>query len=51
MLNKEREERKKRSISIDLTVEKEGKEADGEEFSKQVMFLYDDAELLKRKKE
>jgi hypothetical protein len=54
MLNKEREERKKRRDSItnppdDLL--KDLKDDDDGEFSKPMMYLFDDVELKARKKE
>jgi hypothetical protein len=50
MLNKEREERKKRRDSMNAPDEKE-EVAEEEEFSKPMMYLFDDAELQARKKE
>lgn len=49
MLNKEREERKKRKDS--LTQNPEQKPVDDDEFSKPMMYLFDDEELKERKKE
>ena len=53
MLNQEREERKKRRDSLTMdptTVEGNSKEQE-EEFSKTIMYLYDDDELKERKKD
>ena len=49
MLNKEREERKKRKDS--MTQNPEQKPVEEEEFSKPMMYLFDDEELKERKKE
>lgn len=52
MLNKEREERKKRRDSMSAPAGGEGEEAPEEdEFSKPMMYLFDDNELRERKKE
>lgn len=57
MLNKEREERKKRRDSLSmpndeaLKDQEKNKDPDDEEFSKPMMILYDDAELKERKRE
>ena len=50
MLNKEREERRKRKDSLTQEVTTEPV-ADEDEFSKPMMYLFDDAELQERKKE
>lgn len=57
MLNKERKERKKRKDSVlseegDLKKDNEGnKSNDEQEFSKPMMYLYDEEELMERLKE
>ena len=50
MLNKEREERKKRRESLDGTLGEDNAE-DDDGFSKPMMYLFDDNELKERKKE
>lgn len=51
MLNKEREERKKRRDSMTQPIESIKDKDDEEEFSKPMMYLFDDAELKERKRE
>jgi hypothetical protein len=51
MLNKEREERKKRRDSLTEPLPVEDKKEEDEEFSRPMMYLFDDHELKMRKKE
>ena len=57
MLNKEREERKKRKDSLTITdetalnTEADKKDEECDEFSKPMMYLFDDKELQERKRE